>query len=368
MLFGYPLAATQNNWLHDCVLEAVKKVHALVDAKKRYPAWPKILPVAHQATLKSRTGLRDRLEAYNITLRQLSRNSERDAVLAAVTDQNRISELLSNTCSCAALDALPTAMHEPVTSLFDFAFGLLTDLKVRDEHFKAIYDATAAHVCPFCGTEYFDAPGAPREALDHYLAKSRYPFAAVNLRNLVPMGHKCNSTYKLAVDVLYDVGGARRVAFDPYNHTTPIRIVLDNSEPFEGAKESTPKWEIRFEPNSAQVQTWDDVFSVRERYERDHLDANYRQWLDLFRACVRQLKWPVATEQQRLDALKGFEELWALQGFGGQGFLKAAVFRMLRLRCEQGHERLIRHIRDLIAPPPTTASATTPSSTAEGAA
>lgn len=48
MLFGYPLAATQNNWLHDCVLEAVKNVHALVDGKKRYPAWPKILPGSFQ--------------------------------------------------------------------------------------------------------------------------------------------------------------------------------------------------------------------------------------------------------------------------------------------------------------------------------
>lgn len=75
MLFGYPLAATRNNWLHDCVLEAVKNLHALVDDKKRYPAWPKILPVAHQATLKSRTGLRDRLKAYNIALRQLSSKS-----------------------------------------------------------------------------------------------------------------------------------------------------------------------------------------------------------------------------------------------------------------------------------------------------
>ena len=71
MLFGYPPAATQNNWLHDCVLEAVTSVHALVDAEKRYPAWPKILPDTHPTTLESRTGLRDRLKAYNIALRQL---------------------------------------------------------------------------------------------------------------------------------------------------------------------------------------------------------------------------------------------------------------------------------------------------------
>ena len=241
MLFGYPLAATQNNWLHDCVLEAVKKVHALVEARKRYPAWPEILPDKHQSTLKSRTGLRDRLKAYNTTLRKLSSKGERDAVLAAVTDQNRISDLLSNASNCATLDALPSGIHDAVTSLFDYAFELLADLKVRDEHYKVIYDAAIAHVCPFCGTERFDAPGAPREALDHYLAKSRYPFAAANLRNLVPMGHKCNSNYKRAVDVLYDANGGRRVVFDPYNHTN-IYVVLDDSDPFDGSTPNTPRW------------------------------------------------------------------------------------------------------------------------------
>lgn len=363
MLFGYPLAATQNNWLHDCVLEAVKNVHALVKAKKRYPAWPKILPVAHQARLKSHTGLRDRLKGYNIALRKLS-SGERGAVLAAVTDQNRISDLLSNAHNCADLDALPTAIHEAVTSLFDFSFGLLTDLKVRDEHYKAIYDAATEHVCPFCGTEYFDAPGAPREALDHYLAKSRYPFAAVNLRNLVPMGHKCNSSYKLAVDILYDAGGVRRVAFDPYNHTK-IGVVLDDSDSFGGSTPNTPKWDIRFVPNSAHVQTWDDVFSVRKRYQRDQLDANYRRWLDLLRQSAQKLGWAVDTEQQRLVALKKFEELWALHGFDGGGFLKAAVFRMLRLRCEQGDKRLNEQLRDLMAPPLAPASATAASSASE---
>lgn len=349
MLFGYPLAATQNNWLHDCVLEAVKNVHALVDAKKRYPAWPNILPGEHQATLKARTGMRDRLKGYNIALRKLSSKSERDAVLAALTDQNRISDLLSNACNCAALDALPTAIHDAVTSLFDFAFELLTDFKVRDEHYKAIYDAAIEHVCPFCGTEYFDAPGAPREALDHYLAKSRYPFAATNLRNLVPMGYKCNSNYKLAVDVLYDAAGVRRVAFDPYNHTK-IDVVLDDSDPFDGSKPNTPRWTIRFDPNVPAVPTWDAVFSIRERYQRDHLDRDFARWLTGFQSWARSANLKADTDEKLVDALRKYEEHWVASGIQDRAFLKAAVFRMLRHHCEQGHQRLKNQLRDLVAP------------------
>jgi hypothetical protein len=349
MLFGYPLAATLNNWLHDCMLEAVKNVHALVDAKKRYPAWPKILPVAHQATMQFRTGLRDRLKAYNIALRQLSSKSERDAVLAAVTDQNRIADLLSSACSCATLDALPTAIHAAVTSLFDFAFGLLTDLKVRDEHYKAIYDAAFEHVCPFCGTEFFDAPGAPREALDHYLAKSRYPFAAANLRNLVPMGHKCNSNYKLAVDVLYDASGVRRVVLDPYNHSK-IGVVLDDSDPFNGSMPNMPSWTIQFVPDGPAVSTWDTVFSVRERYRRDHLDREYMRWLSGFQSWARIAKLHTDTDDQLVDALRKYEQYWFASGIQDRAFLKAAVFRMLRQHCENGHARLKELLRDLIAP------------------
>lgn len=349
MLFGYPLAATQNNWLHDCVLEAVKNVHALVEEKKRYPTWPKILPDVHQARLTSRTGLQVRFKAYNVALRRLSSKSERDAVLAAVTDQNRISELLSNTYSCAALDALPTSIHKAVTSLFDFAFGLLTDLKVRDEHYKIIYDTVAERVCPFCGTECFDAPGAPREALDHYLPKSRYPFAAVNLRNLVPMGHKCNSNYKLAADVLFDAGGARRVAFDPYNHTT-IGVVLDGSDPFDGSMPYIPQWEIRFDPDEPAVPTWDAVFSIRERYQRDHLDEGYSAWLREFQSWARSADRRGDTDANLLETLTRYEQYCADNGLRDKAFLKAAVFRMLRLRCEEGHERLKKQLRDLLAP------------------
>lgn len=347
MLFGYPLAATQNNWLHDCVLAAVKEVHALVNAQKRYPAWPEILPDTHQATLRSRTGLRDRLKAYNIALRKLSTQVERDAVLAAVTDQNRITDLLSNASNCATLETLPKAMHEAVTSLFDFTFALLTDLKVRDDHYKAIYNAVTEHVCPFCGTEYFDAPGAPREALDHYLAKSRYPFAAANLRNLVPMGHKCNSKYKLAIDVLYDAGGVRRVVFDPYNHTK-IGVVLDASDPFDGSTPNTPRWTIEFDPDAQAVSTWDAVFSIRERYRRDHLDEGYSAWLWEFRNWAQSADRRGDTDASLVDALTRFEQYCAGNGMRDKAFLKAAVFRMLRLRCEQGHDRLKKQLRDLL--------------------
>lgn len=354
MLFGYPLTATRNNWLHECLIEAVKKVHYAVDSARLCPTWPKALPIAHQATLKSRTGLRNRVKAYDQAIRRLTK-ADRDLVLAAVVDQNRIADLLSGACNCTPLDGLPQDVREPVKSLFGFAFDLLAALDVRAQHYEAICSAAGEHMCPFCGTEYFDAPGGPLEALDHYLAKSRYPFAAANLRNLVPMGHKCNSSYKLASDLLYKPDGTRRVAFDPYNHAT-ISVVLDDSEPFDGATANTPKWEIKFVPDNPAVQTWDEVFSIRERYRRNHLDRDFAQWLSGFRSWARSANLRADTDDKLIDALRQYEEYWVASGIQDRAFLKAAVFRMLRHHCELGHQRLMDQLRDLVAPLPKSAA------------
>lgn len=354
MLFGYPIAATQNNWLHDCLCEAVRTTHAAIDRGKRYPGWPTVLPAGHRNALKARIGLRDRFKAYNAAVRKLGK-AERSLVLDALGSQNRVADLLSGACECMTLENLPQAVQDSVADLFGFAFELLTDLGVRDQQYKAIYSAAADHVCPFCGTEYFDAPGAAREALDHYLSRSRYAFAAANLRNLVPMGHKCNSSYKLAADLLRSADGSRRVAFDPYVHAT-LSVSLDTSDPFDGSTAHTPRWVIRFEPNTPGVSTWDEVFAVRERYRRDHLDPSFSNWLGLFGKWARNAGMQTDTDGALVRALQRYEEFWAESGMQDRAFLKAAVFRMLRRHCEAGHQRLIKQLRSLVASPPTVAN------------
>jgi hypothetical protein len=348
VLFGYPVEATQNNWLHECLCETVRGIHKAVDAGMGYPPWPEVLPNAHRAKLRARTGLRDRLKAYDLAVRQLVK-ADRDVVLEAVEAENRISELVSGTHDCATSEGLPPVVRQPAEALFGFAFELLADLDVRDPQYAAIYAAVPEHVCPFCGTEYFDAPGAAREALDHYLTRNRYPFAAANLRNLVPMGHKCNSNYKHASDLLWRSDGSRRVAFDPYNHTQ-VGVSLDDSEPFHGATECTPNWAIRFDPETPEVATWDEVFAVRERYRRDNLDPSYANWLGLFGKWARRAGLPTDSNISLLAALRRYEEFWTDSGMQERAFLKAAVFRMLRRHCEAGHQRLLAQIRDLVAP------------------
>jgi len=110
---------------------------------------------------------------------------------------------LNGCIDCVELADLPETIREPAKELFVFAFGLLTDFGVRAAQYRVIYDSTPDKVCPFCGIEGFAAPAAPSEDFDHYLPKSRFPFAAVNLWNLVPAGSDCNRKYKRDLNPLY---------------------------------------------------------------------------------------------------------------------------------------------------------------------
>jgi hypothetical protein len=346
VLYGYPLDATTQNWLHDCLCEILGSIHASLGAGQAPPEWPAIIPEPYRDLLSTRTGLRDRLISYTRALGRLGLANQ-NRVLQALNDQNRIGLLLSCSCACEAISDLPKHIQKPVTELFSFAFKLLTPLGLRDYHYKAIFEATEDHVCPFCGCEYFDAPGAPREALDHYLSESKYPFAAANLRNLVPMGNKCNSRYKLAQDILRRNDGTRRRSFDPYNHGR-IRICLDNSQPFAGTDGTVPQWQIDFEPNTEEATTWDDVFKVRERYKRDILDRSFNRWLDKFSAWCRSANISIDTDQEIIDAIERYARLAEEEGITDRAFLRAAVFRMLHKHCRQGNQRLVKLIRGVV--------------------
>ncbi len=188
-----------------------------------------------------------------------------------------------------------------------------------------------------------------REPLDHYLLKASYPFAAANLHNLVPMGYKCNSLYKNTRDLLYKSDGTRRRVFNPYNHGT-LMISLDESQPFAGTPgemgELLPQWKIDFCSNSEEVDTWDDVFQIRERYA-NMLDAEFKSWLDIFgRRC--QLGIVPNSDQELVDVIKNYAISCELEGFGDRAFLKAAVFRMLHIHCQKGNQQLIKFIRDVV--------------------
>lgn len=342
MIFGYPAEATVENWFHECLIQILQSVHHCVEAGEKVPAWPDIIPEPYRHKLSSRTGIKDRLDVYVAAIRKLNID-ELHLVSRTLIDQNEIERLLSAECDCETIHSMPLVVQEPIKNLFDFGFKLLTDLGVRDRQYKIIYDSLPAHVCPFCGCEMFDAPGAPRVDLDHYLAKNEYPFAAVNLRNLVPMGTKCNERYKREKNILYRKDKTRRKSFFPYGFMNrSIKVSLLRSRPFEGTNELVPLplWKIDFVPDSEEVITWDEVFDIRTRYKRDILDKEFITMLREFSAYCKSRKIRPVSRDEIIQALNDFCDYWSEIGMKDRAFIKAAVFEMLYQQCRTGNQRL----------------------------
>jgi len=346
MFFGYPIAAVAENWLHECLVGMVTAVHARLDAGQPPAAWPTNIPTAHRARLRLKHGLCDRLNAYAAAAEGLA-PAQRAQVLICLNQQNAIAGLVSCVSNCACLTDLPAPIREPATDLFVFAFKLLTDLDVRDAHYAIIYNTLGSKVCPFCALEYFDAPGAPREDLDHYLAVSRYPFAAVNLRNLTPMGMKCNERHKRDGDILRDAAGNRRLSFDPYADRE-IHVSLLNSIPFPQA-DGHPQWRIEFVPDSPECITWNSVFDIRTRITRDVLNPSFGDWLGSFARWFVTYKGSGDVSNDRIISSLGDYCIVLLDmRLTARDALRLPVFQMIERRCSNGDNRLLALMRDLV--------------------
>jgi len=157
----------------------------------------------------------------------------------------------------------------------------LADLKNKigsiEDHYHAFMTKNKKGKCPFCGIH--DVKGvyhSKREAYDHYLPKGIYPFNSINFKNLAPACHECNSSYKLTKDpannpkdpLLTQTNGKRK-AFYPYaakSHKIELSLKLGCDD---WSNINPQDIEIIFGPEELQEQinTWDDVYGIQERYK-----------------------------------------------------------------------------------------------------
>lgn len=147
------------------------------------------------------------------------------------------------------------------------------------EHYKAFTNENEEELCPFCGLNDLKGPySSKREAYDHFLPKNIYPFNSINFRNLAPMCHECNSSYKLQKDPLYEKRQRdplfstemnRRKAFYPYTPDT-IEITISVTLLSKDIENLTPdKIELTISSfnHPEEVETWKDIFGIEERFK-----------------------------------------------------------------------------------------------------
>jgi hypothetical protein len=348
MLFPFVAYANDNNWLHDTILEMLTLRMDEIDGETDHTNWPDCIPELRREELSPKTSLRDRSREFLEAYEGLS-VEDRARVRDAIQIQNAFPAIFDGHSPWVRLVDLPAAIQQPSVNLFRAAFRLLTPLELRDQQYQIIYDNLPHRICPFCGVEILDAPGQPREDLDHYLPISAYPFAGANLRNLSPMGNKCNASFKHTQDVIYDTAsGTRRRCCDPYGGP-PLAITLNNSVPFEGATVrmvTCPAWDVEIIGDAELAATWDAVFQIKSRYVQSHLNQEFRDWVDHFAKWCGRSDKSFADVAGAVATITEYIEATIQEGFADRAFLKRAVFEMLRLRVQGGDGRLTEWLKD----------------------
>lgn len=339
MLFTFPPEALSCNWVNEQVIEALNAGMDAIDLGQVPLAWPESLPADKRVILRTRTGLRPKLIAFWDGYVELS-PAERTCLRDAITQQTNLPSVYSDvTLPCPCFDEIPAAMQGSVKELSEYLFGQLEGIKeegkaLRDIQFKTCEDY-GVRICPFCGLDYFQPVGTKRNALDHLMPISKYPFVSADFKNLPPTCHACNSLYKLDQDILFDAAGARRRCSDPYAGPA-YRVNLNGSEFGAGNQVqgfTLPKWQIGFDgPTAQQAETWDTVYDIKSRLSST-LDADFLSWIAHFASWFVKEVGRGKSSDEVAETLPRYIENVIQDEFEDRAFLKAEAFRFLDRSC-----------------------------------
>lgn len=339
MLFTFPPEALSCNWVNQKVTETLNAGMDAIDNGQAPPAWPRCLPADKRDVLQRRTGLQPKIIAFWDSYSNLS-PANRTCLRDAIARQTDVPTVYSDVLlPCPCLNDIPVVMHDPVKALSKYLFGQLGKIRERGKALRDIQFETCQNhgvrICPFCGLDYFQPVGTKRNALDHLMPISKYPFVSADFKNLPPTCDSCNSRYKQDQDILFDESGARRSCSDPY--AGPIyRLNLNGSAFGEGNDAQgfiLPRWQIGFDgPTAEQAETWDAVYDIKCRFVKT-LDADLLSWVMHFALWFVKEIGTGRSPGEVAKTLPRYIENVIQDNFEDRAFLKAEAFRFLNRSC-----------------------------------
>jgi hypothetical protein len=208
--------------------------------------------------------------------------------------------------------------------MYENTLDSIGDIK---EHYKIFYSNLKIKICPFCGIEPLHDYTFYKQDYDHSLYKDKYPLAAVNMKNLVPMGRDCNTIFKKIKDVLHNNLGNRRQYFYPFINSVKISINLDGSI-YTFSNLDSANWRVSFTPVTEKTITWNDVFNICDRYKKEVFLSDATGWFNTFLNYVKTNPYGIAI-QNRLDAEKYLQaeiEKYDPYDYKDKNFLRHAFF------------------------------------------
>lgn len=185
-------------------------------------------------------------------------------------------------------------------------FDMFDYEQFRNNFGRRLISSHHLSVCPFCAHDSVDIINGVRKnhlpALDHFLPKSKYPFFALSVNNLLPSCHRCNSSFKGEVDMIRNNYHPLR---DRISNVDIFQFNLALDTPFENPRSEALSINVACNVskfmNNANIFELNALynldkckkifFDARERYEfyknhggpspRQILSNDYQTWIRL---------------------------------------------------------------------------------------
>lgn len=237
------------------------------------------------------TQIDDKLQAIHNAYMKLKTN-ERRIVREAYYNNNDIEGICSGIVKPYKYDDLPVGMRTSLKNLYDELWNPVlgyTEVEAKcgtlKDHFKAFRKKNKKSVCPYCGldgllNEYNDL----KNAYDHYIPKSQYPFCSIQFKNLAPICDECNKAgNKGSKDIPFKPKTAtQRPLYFPYDKIRNHKIKLSIISPSTNL-EALSKWILNIDcvpaKNIDKKNTWNEIFNIEKRYKALIANESYK-WKD----------------------------------------------------------------------------------------
>lgn len=164
---------------------------------------------------------------------------------------------------------------------------------------KLITEGVAKNNCPFCGQSIFESGNlGVREPYDHYIPRAIYPFVSLHYYNLVPMCHKCNSSFKLKKDIL----SIYPKVFDPFKIESSENELfikkISISKNGRNIKNIKIKNKLGY---TNEIDAWDKIFKIKAR-SKEMLNSLYDQMLQELQLII--IEEEIEDEESLIKVLK----------------------------------------------------------------
>lgn len=168
---------------------------------------------------------------------------------------------------------------------FTDKFGKLSD------HYKefATINLLKTKRCPYCGNaRMLNEYNTKKEAYDHFLPKEQYPFISIHFKNLAPMCHTCNSSYKSRknpIDIK-KTGKGKKVFYSYSNYGKINFSVSLNNPDLLNIRPNDIALKNSLIGYQEEVESWEEIFGIGERYKSIYAGECFN-WLEEARIATK---------------------------------------------------------------------------------